>query len=84
MSKYTDIVRELSDDELIELVNETVKYPIPYDSPLRDLAVKLYGRDMDDTIHMLTLIPQELMYVLAERLVASSPHVTERLDINKK
>lgn len=80
MSKYTDKVRELSDDELIELVNETVKYPIPYDSPLRKLAIELYGEDMDDTIHMLTLIPQELMFVLAERLVALG-HTTVKLKI---
>lgn len=73
------ILSQLSDNELIELVNETQTYPIAEDSPLRKVTIDIYGKDEDDVMHMLTMLPQELMYVLAERLVAYSPRVTIEL-----
>jgi hypothetical protein len=74
-------LQSLSDDELIILVKETQKYPIEENSSLRAITNEIYGGGSDDVMHMLTMIPQELIYVLAERLVGCSPHVTVNLDI---
>ena len=81
MRNIKDILRDMSDDQLIELVNEINSNPIAEDSPLRKVCIEAWGKDTDNVMYMISILPNHLLYVMSERFVACSPHVTIELKL---
>lgn len=76
-SKKLEVIRNLSDKELISLSNEIIYNRVFSEhSLLRNLSKHIFGDDDGDTVvYMTTKMSALIMEVMSERLEAYSPHI---------